>query len=83
MRSQNIRHTDHVGKHLSQNIAKSIDKTNLSLARVRKYARKARACRCAYARDTSIDHEDIERFVKKQKAHRGADRQDAKWLNQN
>ena len=76
------RHTDHVGKHLHQNIAKSIDKHNLPLHTVRKFARKTRAYRRAYAGDQSIDHEDIEKFVKKQKTHRAADRQDTKWLAQ-
>ena len=37
------RHTNHKHLRLSQNIAKSIDKNNLPLARVRKYARKTRA----------------------------------------
>ena len=32
--------------------------------------------------DISMDHDDIEKFVTKQKAHRGADRQDAKWQEQ-
>ena len=55
---------------------------NLPLAAVRKFARKTRAYRRAYAGDKSIDHEDIEKFVKKQKTHRAADRQDAQFLAQ-
>ena len=77
------RHTDHVGKHLRANIEKSISPEVLPLERVRKYARKTRAYRRAYEGNTTMDHEDIEKFVKKQRTHRGADRLDWKWISEN
>ena len=55
----------------------------MPLARVRKYARKARSYRRAYHGDTSIDRADIEKHVKLQKTHRAADRLDWKWLMEN
>ena len=77
------RHTDHVGSHLHQNILKAMSEEVLPLARVRKYARKARSYRRAYHGDTSIDRADIEKHVKLQKTHRAADRLDWKWLMEN
>ena len=78
------RHTDHVGKHLHQNIAMSLDTApgRLPLYRVRRYARKSRAYRRAYEGRNEMDHEDIEKHVKLQKAHRGADRLDVKFLRE-
>lgn len=87
------RKSDHVGAHLHANIEKSLSigegcithPENLPLARVRKYARKARCYRRTYAGDTTstLGREDIEKHVKTQKVHRGADRQDYGWLMKN
>ena len=72
------RETDHVGKHLHQNIIASMKQCTLE--RVRKYARKAREYRRAYEGNNEMDHEDIEKHVKMQKSHRGADRQDTAFI---
>ena len=39
------RHTDHIGRHQHANIEKAMSPVVLTLARVRKFARKARAYR--------------------------------------
>jgi len=78
------RHTDHVGKHLHDNIVKCMSEEVLPLARVRKCARKSRSYRRAYGGEGGMmSHENIEKMVKIQKRHRGADRQDAGWLARN
>ena len=72
------RKSDHTAKHLRANIRESFRK-NLGLARVRRFARKARGYRRAYAGDWSMDREDIEKHIKKQRSHRACT-QDTAWL---
>ena len=76
------RHTDHVGSNLRSNIKKSIDKTNLTLVRVRKYARKSRSYRRACEGKAKMGYADIEKLVKTFKNHRGADQQDTAFIEQ-
>lgn len=76
------RHTDHIGKHLHENIVYCLSKEVQPLRRVRKYARKARAYRRAYEGNTQMDKEDIEKHVKRQKSHRGF-HLDFAWLQNN
>ena len=76
------RHTDHVAKHLRDNIKEAMGPRQLPLARARKYARKTRSYRRAYAGQKEMAHEDIEKHVKKQ-SHLGADRLDWAWLMRN
>ena len=56
------RHSDHVGKHLHKNVIESMSIKVLTLLRVRRYARKARAYRRAYELNDegAIGKDDIE-----------------------
>ena len=72
-----------MSRHLRDNIKEAMGPHQLPLARVRKYARKTRCYRRAYAGQKEMAHEDIEKHVKKQKSHRGADRLDWAWLMRN
>ena len=67
------RHTDHVARHLHANIEAAMAPDVLTLLRVRRYARKARAYRRAYeTSDTVMAKRDIEKMVKEFKRHRSA-----------
>ena len=67
------RHTDHVARHLHENIQDSMDVSVLTLLRVRRYARKARTYRRAYeTSETAMSKRDIENMVKTFKRHRSA-----------
>lgn len=82
------RHSDHVARNLHENIKESFKLLNLP--RVRKFARKTRSYGRAYDGRDSMQHGDIEKNVhrmkklrQKKKSHRGADRQDLAFLNNN
>ena len=67
------RHTDHVARHLHDNIVASMSPEVLTLTRVRRYARKARAYRRAYSTSsTAMSRRSIEKQVKLYKRHRSA-----------
>ena len=71
------RHTDHVARHLHENIQDSMDVSVLTLLTVRRrrynYARKARTYRRAYeTSETAMSKRDIEKMVKTFKRHRSA-----------
>ena len=67
------RHTDHVARHLHANIVASMSAEVLTLTRVRRYARKARAYRRAYSTSsTAMSRRSIEKQVKLYKRHRSA-----------
>ena len=48
-----------------------------------KYGRRTRDYRRAYEGKGTVEHTDVEKHVKTQKKHRGADRQDTAWLEEN
>ena len=68
------RHSDHVGKHLHKNIIESMSIEVLTLLRVRRYARKARAYRRAYELngEGTMGKDDIEKQIKISRRHRSA-----------
>ena len=76
------RKTDHIGRNLRKNTDEAMSDHVLTLARVRKYARKARSYRRAYAGIKEMAHVEIEKHVRKQKTHRGPDRMEVKFLRE-
>lgn len=77
------RNTDHVARHLHENIVASMSSSVLTLVRVRRYARRARAYRLAYgSTETSMRKRDIEKMVKNLKVHRSALDKDWKFINE-
>ena len=76
---------DGVPKHLQDNIWRALDPTEVLFPlRVRKFARKTRSYKRAYREiagggGTVAQHAEIERHVKKVKAHRSCS-QDTAWL---
>ena len=77
------RNTDHIGKNLHTNIINSMSSSVLTLLRVRRYARRARAYRLAYnSTETTMSKRDIEKIVKNLKVHRSALDGDWKFINE-
>ena len=78
------RHTDHVAHHLYDNTVAFMSPEVLTLTRVRRYARKARAYRRAYSTSsTAMSRRSIEKQVKLYKRHRSALDTDWKSIKDN
>uniref|UniRef100_A0A7S2DK14 Uncharacterized protein n=1 Tax=Haptolina brevifila TaxID=156173 RepID=A0A7S2DK14_9EUKA len=74
---------DCVAAHLHSNIVKCFSRSEkfLPLARVRKFARKTRAYRCAYREEQPNSLADVEKLVKAYKSHRSAEVFDKKFCH--
>lgn len=77
------RSTDHVAKHLHDNILKSISEEVLQIDRIRRYARKARSYRRACKAGKSDSHENMEKQLKIYRSHGSAMDIDWVWIKNN